>query len=198
MGKSETATACLGLRISMKKLIEQINETNLDLIKHIRDGGSIEDEFDMLNDKFDKIKEYFYTPTPMPTSKYNTYNTNNIEGLFRLQGDEDENEDYNSDEDENENENEDNRDKLNTNDKQPNYIEFKHNLEKKLMKYHLIENVFLLFPIKTILQTKRYGYEEGTSASSVPIYPDLLTLDLTKYKELQHFVIVFILIESSD
>ena len=56
---------------------------------------------------------------------------------------------------------------------------------------------YLLFPIKQILSTDRWGYDRnGTNGSARPIDFDL-SLDIEKYKEIKKFKIVFILTQSS-
>jgi hypothetical protein len=44
MGRSETATASLGIKILLSDLVSQIDETNFDLIKKILEDGFIEDD----------------------------------------------------------------------------------------------------------------------------------------------------------
>lgn len=54
-------------------------------------------------------------------------------------------------------------------------------------------NKELLFPIKDILSTARYGYERyGINAASRPINFDL-SMDLEKYKDIENYSVVFIL-----
>jgi len=43
MGKSETASASIGIKILLSDLLEQINETNFTLIKKMLYDGCIED-----------------------------------------------------------------------------------------------------------------------------------------------------------
>lgn len=56
---------------------------------------------------------------------------------------------------------------------------------------------YLLFPIKQILSTDRWGYDRnGTNGSARPIDFDL-SLDIGKYKEIKNFEIVFMLRQTS-
>ena len=58
MGKCETSTASLGIKIILSDLIEQINENNFDLIKKMLYDGFIEDCNDYFNDVYKKIIGY--------------------------------------------------------------------------------------------------------------------------------------------
>lgn len=56
---------------------------------------------------------------------------------------------------------------------------------------------YLLVPVKKILTTDRWGYDRyGTNGSSRPINFDL-SLDIEKYKDINKFEIVFLLMQSS-
>ena len=52
MGKSETASAAIGLKILLSDLLSQINETNFDLIKKMLYDGCIEDMNDYYNEAY--------------------------------------------------------------------------------------------------------------------------------------------------
>jgi len=58
MGKCETSTASLGIKIILSDLIEQINENNFDLIKKMLYDGFIEDCNDYFNEVYKKIIGY--------------------------------------------------------------------------------------------------------------------------------------------
>ena len=58
MGKCETSTASLGIKIILSDLIEQINENNFDLIKKMLYDGFIEDCNNYFNDVYKKIIGY--------------------------------------------------------------------------------------------------------------------------------------------
>lgn len=94
MGKCETASASLGIKILLSDLIMQINETNFNLIKEMLNYGFIEDVNEYFNDVYTNImnsenitenhidvKEYlineFKTNGSYTTSKYSDelYNT---------------------------------------------------------------------------------------------------------------------------
>ena len=50
MGKCETATASIGIKILLSDLTLQINETNFTLIKELLHSGFIEDDNDYFNE----------------------------------------------------------------------------------------------------------------------------------------------------
>jgi len=55
MGKCETATASIGIKILLSDLVLQINETNFTLIKELLRRGYIEDDNDYFNEIYSKI-----------------------------------------------------------------------------------------------------------------------------------------------
>jgi hypothetical protein len=55
MGKCETASALVGLKILVSQLLSQINETNFNLIKEMLYDGFIEDENDFLDQSYNEI-----------------------------------------------------------------------------------------------------------------------------------------------
>jgi hypothetical protein len=55
MGKCETSTTSIGIKILLSDLILQINEKNFDLIKEILRNGFISDENDIYNDVYSDI-----------------------------------------------------------------------------------------------------------------------------------------------
>jgi hypothetical protein len=55
MGKCETSTVSVGIKILLSDLILQINETNFDLIKEIINKGFISDENEYYNDAYTDI-----------------------------------------------------------------------------------------------------------------------------------------------
>ena len=57
MGKCETSTASIGIRILLSDLILQINKTNFSLIKEVLTKGCIEDGDDYYNESYDKVME---------------------------------------------------------------------------------------------------------------------------------------------
>ena len=60
MGKSETASASIGIKILLADLISQINETNFTLIKKMLYDGCIEDANDYYNEAYRNIMGYPY------------------------------------------------------------------------------------------------------------------------------------------
>jgi hypothetical protein len=55
MGRCETATASIGIKILLSDLVLQINETNFALIKEMLDAGFIEDKNDYFNEVYRDI-----------------------------------------------------------------------------------------------------------------------------------------------
>jgi hypothetical protein len=162
MGRSETSTSSLGIKILLSDLLLQINEKNFNIIKEILEDGFIEDDNDMFNSVYNEI----------------IYSIDN-------------------------------------NKLRDNYLKYKEFLEEKFknngtynqarfsnVQTHTLDsgslfNKYLLFPIKDILSTSRWGYERyGTNGSSRPIDFNLL-LDLDKYEDIEKYSIVFILRQSS-
>ena len=60
MGKSETSTASIGIKILLSDLISQINETNFSLIKKMLYDGCIEDSNGYYNEAYINILDYPY------------------------------------------------------------------------------------------------------------------------------------------
>lgn len=58
MGRSETATASLGIKIILSDLVEQITETNAALIKKMLNEGYIEDSNEFYNETYRRIVYY--------------------------------------------------------------------------------------------------------------------------------------------
>ncbi len=63
MGKCETASAIVGLKILVSQLLSQINETNFNLIKEMLYDGFIEDENDFLDQSYNEIINSSEIPT---------------------------------------------------------------------------------------------------------------------------------------
>ena len=55
MGRCETSTTSIGIKILLSDLILQINENNFELIKEILKNGFISDENDIYNDAYSDI-----------------------------------------------------------------------------------------------------------------------------------------------
>ncbi len=54
MGRCDTATASLGIKILLSDLIDQINKDNFNLIKKMLDDGIIEDSNEYFNEVYKK------------------------------------------------------------------------------------------------------------------------------------------------
>jgi len=85
MGKSETATASVGIKILLYDLIAQINETNFPLIKKMLYDGCIEDANGYFNEVYKKILGYDDGDIEVP-EQYDTFKEYVIE-QFKLHGD---------------------------------------------------------------------------------------------------------------
>jgi len=66
MGKCETSSASLGIKILLSDLILQINETNFNLIKKMLYDGCIEDNNDYYNEVYEKIIGYGENDNELP------------------------------------------------------------------------------------------------------------------------------------
>ena len=84
MGKSETATASLGIKILLSDLVAQINETNFALIKKMLYDGSIEDCNDYYNEAYKNVLGYDDGDIEMP-EQYDTFK-NYITEQFKIHG----------------------------------------------------------------------------------------------------------------
>ena len=68
MGKCETASASIGIKILLSDLIAQINKTNCDLIKKMLYAGCIEDSNNYYNEAYKKIVGYGENDNELPTT----------------------------------------------------------------------------------------------------------------------------------
>lgn len=84
MGKSETATASLGIKILLSDLIAQINETNFPLIKKMLYDGCIEDMNDYYNEAYKIILGHDDGDIELP-EQYDTFK-DYITEQFKLHG----------------------------------------------------------------------------------------------------------------
>ena len=66
MGKSETASAAIGIKILLSDLVSQINETNFQIIKKMLYDGCIEDMNDYYNEVYGNIIGYPYGEDKLP------------------------------------------------------------------------------------------------------------------------------------
>jgi hypothetical protein len=157
MGKSETATALIGIKILLSDLILQINKKNFDLIKNMLYDGCIEDSNDYYNEAYRNIIGYEWNDNELPEeyTEFKEYLINK----FKNNG---------------------------------SYIKskFSSKVEPTIENGCLFKQE-LLVPIKEILSTERWGYERyGVNSASRPLDFDL-SLNLTKYKEIKNFNIIF-------
>ena len=68
MGRCDTATAALGIKILLSDLIEQINEENFNLIKKMLNDGIIEDSNYYFNEVYQKIIGYDNADVKLPSN----------------------------------------------------------------------------------------------------------------------------------
>jgi len=85
MGKSETATASIGIKILLSDLISQINKTNFTFIKKMLYDGCIEDANGYFNEAYKNILGYDDGDIEVP-EQYNTFKEYVTE-QFKLHGD---------------------------------------------------------------------------------------------------------------
>jgi len=85
MGKSETATASIGIKILLSDLVAQINETNFTLIKKMLYDGSIEDANGYFNEAYKNILGYDDGDIELP-EQYNTFK-DYVTEQFKIHGD---------------------------------------------------------------------------------------------------------------
>jgi hypothetical protein len=155
MGKCETSTTSIGIKILLSDLILQINEKNFDIIKEILYEGFISDENEHYNDAYTEV--ILCNELPKNYLDYKEF----LEQEFKKKG---------------------------------SYLHLRdsNRIEPDLRNGCLFEKE-LLFPIKKILRTDRWGYDRyGRNSSYRPIDFDL-SVDIEKYKEIEKYTIVFIL-----
>ena len=163
MGKCETASASIGIKILLSDLIAQINKTNYNLIKKMLYAGCIEDSNNYYNEVYEKIIGYAVNDNelPEPYKKFKEHLTKELQSNGSY---------YKS--------------------------KFSSEVKPDLSEGSLAEQ-YLLVPIKDILETDRWGYERyGTNSIARPLDFDL-SLDLTEYKDIQHYSIIFMVKQSS-
>lgn len=81
MGKCETSSASLGIKILLSNLILQINETNFNLIKKMLYDGCIEDSNDYYNEVYEKIIGCYVENDNESPEKYKKYKEYLINGF---------------------------------------------------------------------------------------------------------------------
>jgi len=168
MGKSETASAAIGIKILLSDLVEQINETNVVLIKKMLYNGSIEDE------------NGFYNETYMQITYYDDYNLSNN---FNLPKDYLELKEYLT-----------TQFKLHGSLLKSKFSA----IVKPDLHAGCLLDRYLLVPIEEIVSNNRWGYNrEGINAMSTPFIKDV-SLDLEEYKDIQRFKVVFIIKQDTN
>ncbi len=85
MGKSETASASLGIKILLSDLVAQINETNFTLIKKMLYDGCIEDANGYFNEVYKNILGYDDGDIEIP-EHHDTFK-NYVTEQFKIHGD---------------------------------------------------------------------------------------------------------------
>jgi hypothetical protein len=85
MGKSETASASLGIKILLSDLVAQINETNFTVIKKMLYDGSIEDANGYFNEAYKNILGYDDGDIQLP-EQYDTFK-DYVTEQFKIHGD---------------------------------------------------------------------------------------------------------------
>jgi hypothetical protein len=156
MGKCETCTTSIGIKILLSDLILQINEKNFDLIKEMLNDGFISDENEHYNDAYTKI--IWCNDLPENYLEFKEF----LEQEFKNNG---------------------------------SYLHLRdsNKIEPDLRNGCLFERELLL-PIKQILETERWGYNRyGRNGSYCPIDYLSPSIDMEKYKEIEKYIIVFIL-----
>ena len=68
MGRCDTATVALGIKILLSDLIEQINEENFNLIKKMLNDGIIEDSNEYFNEVYKKVIGYDDANVELPSN----------------------------------------------------------------------------------------------------------------------------------
>lgn len=155
MGKCETATASIGIKILLSDLILQINEKNFDIIKEILNDGFISDKNEYYNDAYSEV--IWCTELPENYLEFKEF----LEQEFKKKG---------------------------------SYVHLRdsNKIEPDLRNGCLFEKE-LLYPIKKILETDRWGYNRYGRNSSYRSLDFDLSIDIEKYKEIEKYTIVFIL-----
>jgi hypothetical protein len=157
MGKSETASASIGIKILLSDLLLQINETNFTLIKNMVYDGCIEDSNGYYNEVYKNIVGYGEDDNELPEDylECKEYLIN----AFKTSGS------YSK-------------------------SKFSSKVAPDLTNGTLFER-YLLVPVKNILETERWGYERyGVNSASRPLDFDL-SVELTKYRDIKNFNVIF-------
>ena len=156
MGKSETASASIGIKILLSDLILQINETNFTLIKKMMYDGCIEDSNGYYNEAYKIILGHDEDNDELPQT-YNEFK-DYITEQFKLHG---------------------------------SYYKSKCSSKKPDLSQGTLFERYLLVPVKDILETERWGYERyGVNSASRPLDFDL-SIELTKYQDINNFNVIF-------
>lgn len=160
MGKCESATSSIGIKILLSDIVPQINENTFILIMEMLNNGFIEDDNDYFNEVYSEIinNDIMISDDFAVVKQYLIQEFKNRGSINRYK--------------------------------------FSSREEPTLSKGCLFDK-YLLVPVKKILTTDRWGYDRyGTNGSARPINFDL-SLDIEKYKDINKFEIVFLLMQNS-
>jgi len=161
MGKCESATSSIGIKILLSDIIPQINENTFILIMEMLSNGFIEDNNNYFNEVY---REIIYNNDIIDSDDFAVVK-NYLIKEFK------------------------NRDSINK-------YKFSSREEPTLSNGCLFDK-YLLVPVKTILHIDRWGYDRyGKNGSSRPMDFDL-SVDIEKYKVIEKFEIVFLLMQNS-
>lgn len=157
MGKCESATSSIGIKILLSDIVSQINDKTFKLIMELLDNGFIEDDNDYFNEVYTDI---IYNSDVMDNDDFEDVK-NTLTNEFQNRG---------------------------------SITKYKFSSrEEPTLSNGCLFDKYLLFPVKEILSTDRWGYDRsGTNGSSRALDFDF-SIDTEKYNELNNFEIVFIL-----
>lgn len=161
MGKCESATVSIGIKILLSDLIMQLNENNFDLIQNMLQNGCIEDS----NDYYNEVYTHILSRDIELFKDYNDYKEYLIKE-FKTQGS------YQK-------------------------SKFSNEIKQDLSNGSLFEQ-HLLFPLKDIIETERWGHDRyGTNSASVA-FENNLSVNIDEYKDIKNFSIIFMIAQNSD
>jgi hypothetical protein len=171
MGKSETATAYIGLKILLKDLVEQMTEANLKQIQKMLEDGCIEDDNDYYNQVYREIlcDAFVYDDNDDNDDKDFQVSQAYLTQAFQSKG--------------------------------SLYKSKTSSYETPDLHNGALWDRYLLVPLKELLATERWGYSRyGVNSAARPLSEINLSVDddaLTSYNNLQHTNVVFFLKQHS-
>ena len=173
MGKSENASAYIGLKILLSDIVSQINETNVPLIQEMLQNGFIDDSNEHFQEVYMDILECVKWDRDESLKAYLTHAFKNTGSYYTCRFTDKTSSDKTSSD--------------------------KTSSDKTLSNEEdgFLWDQYLLVPVKEILSTTRYGYDRyGTNATSRPLDFDF-EISTDKYKDVLNADIVFILEQNS-